>query len=93
MSAKNSFMVFSGTNTRYLAEKICQSLDCPLGNLLITKFSDGEFAVSYEESIRGRDVFLVQSTFPNSDNLMDLLLMIDAAKRAEAEGIVGVRIY
>ena len=66
MSEKNSFMVFSGTNTRYLAEKICNSLGCPLGNLLITKFSDGEFAVSYEESIRGRDVFLVQSTFPNS---------------------------
>ena len=79
MIEKNSFMVFSGTNTRYLAEKICQSLGCPLGNLLITKFSDGEFAVSYEESIRGRDVFLVQSTFPNSDNLMELLLMIDAA--------------
>ncbi len=79
MSAKNSFLVFSGTNTRYLAEKICASLGCPLGNLVVTRFSDGEFAVSYEESIRGRDVFLVQSTFPNSDNLMELLLMIDAA--------------
>lgn len=93
MSAKNSFMVFSGTNTRYLAEKICQSLDCPLGNLLITKFSDGEFSVSYEESIRGRDVFLVQSTFPNSDNLMELLLMIDAAKRASAKTINAVIPY
>ena len=51
---------------------------------MVTRFSDGEFAVSYEESIRGRDVFLVQSTFPNSDNLMELLLMIDAAKRASA---------
>ena len=80
-------MVFSGTATKYLAEKICQSLGCPLGQLLITKFSDGEFAVSYEESIRGRDVFLVQSTFPNSDNLMELLLMIDAAKRASARTI------
>ena len=80
----NSFMVFSGTCTKYLSEKICKSLGCPLGNLVITKFSDGEFAVSYEESIRGRDVFLVQSTFPNSDNLMELLLMIDAAKRASA---------
>ena len=79
---QNSYMVFSGTATRYLAEKICQSLGCPLGQLQITKFSDGEFAVSYEESIRGRDIFLVQSTFPNSDNLMELLLMIDAAKRA-----------
>ena len=93
MREKNSFMVFSGTNTRYLAEKICQSLGCPLGNLLITKFSDGEFAVSYEESIRGRDVFLVQSTFPNSDNLMELLLMIDAAKRASAKSINAVVPY
>ena len=79
MSDKNSYLVFSGTNSRYLAEKICASLGCPLGNLVVTKFSDGEFGVSFEESIRGRDVFLVQSTFPNSDNLMELLLMIDAA--------------
>ena len=93
MSDKNSYMVFSGTNSRYLADKICQSLGCPLGNLQITKFSDGEFAVSYEESIRGRDVFLVQSTFPNSDNLMELLLMIDAAKRASARSIVAVIPY
>lgn len=90
---KNSFMVFSGTATRYLAEKICQALDCPLGNLEYTKFSDGEFAVSYDESIRGRDVFLVQSTFPNSDNLMELLLMIDAAKRASAKSINAVIPY
>ena len=86
-------MVFSGTATKYLAEKICQSLGCPLGQLLITKFSDGEFAVSYEESIRGRDIFLVQSTFPNSDNLMELLLMIDAAKRASARTINAVIPY
>ena len=86
-------MVFSGTATRYLAEKICQSLGCPLGKLQITKFSDGEFAVSYEESIRGRDIFLVQSTFPNSDNLMELLLMIDAAKRASARTINAVIPY
>ena len=93
MSTKNSYLVFSGTSTRYLAEKICQSLDCPLGQLVITKFSDGEFSVSYEESIRGRDVFLVQSTFPNSDNLMELLLMIDAAKRASARTINAVIPY
>ncbi|MCR5130252.1 MAG: ribose-phosphate pyrophosphokinase [Prevotella sp.] len=93
MSEKNNFLVFSGTNTRYLAEKICASLGCPLGKLLMTKFSDGEFAVSYEESIRGRDVFLVQSTFPNSDNLMELLLMIDAAKRASARTINAVIPY
>ena len=93
MSEQNSFMVFSGTATRYLAEKICLSLGCPLGKLVITKFSDGEFSVSYEESIRGRDIFLVQSTFPNSDNLMELLLMIDAAKRASARTINAVIPY
>lgn len=93
MSENNSFLVFSGTSTRYLAEKICASLGCALGNLVITKFSDGEFSVSYEESIRGRDVFLVQSTFPNSDNLMELLLMIDAAKRASARHIIAVIPY
>ncbi|MBQ8462668.1 MAG: ribose-phosphate pyrophosphokinase [Prevotella sp.] len=93
MTTQNSYMVFSGTATRYLAERICQSLGCPLGKLQITKFSDGEFAVSYEESIRGRDIFLVQSTFPTSDNLMELLLMIDAAKRASARTINAVIPY
>ncbi len=93
MSTNSEFAVFSGTCSRYLAEKICQQLGCPLGNLNITKFSDGEFAVSYEESIRGKVVFLVQSTFPNSDNLMELLLMIDAAKRASAKSIVAVIPY
>lgn len=93
MEQNNSFMVFSGTATKYLAEKICQSLGCPLGQLQYTKFSDGEFAVSYEESIRGKNVYLVQSTFPNSDNLMELLLMIDAAKRASARQIIAVMPY
>ena len=64
MSETSPFKVFSGTNSRYLAEKICNSLGCPLGNMNITHFADGEFAVSYEESIRGQHVFLVQSTFP-----------------------------
>ena len=85
--------MFSGTNSRYLAEKICNSLGCPLGRMNIQHFADGEFSVSYEESIRGRDVFLVQSTFPNSDNLMELLLMIDAAKRASAHSIIAVIPY
>ena len=93
MSEKAPVMVFSGTNSRYLAEKICASLDCPLGKMNITHFADGEFAVSYEESIRGAHVFLVQSTFPNSDNLMELLLMIDAAKRASAKSVVAVVPY
>ena len=93
MSAHTPFLVFSGTNSRYLAEKICNSLGCPLGQMNIQHFADGEFSVSYEESIRGRDVFLVQSTFPNADNLMELLLMIDAAKRASAHSIIAVIPY
>jgi ribose-phosphate pyrophosphokinase len=93
MSAQTPFLVFSGTNSRYLAEKICKSLNCPLGQMNIQHFADGEFSVSYEETIRGRDVFLVQSTFPNSDNLMELLLMVDAAKRASAHSIIAVIPY
>ena len=93
MEAKRSFKVFSGTKSLYLAEKICQHLGCELGNLSITHFSDGEFEVCFEESIRGVDVFLVQSTFPNADNLMELLLMIDAAKRASARTINAVVPY
>ena len=93
MEEKKTFKVFSGTHSRYLAEKICQSLDCELGDLSITRFADGEFEVCFEESIRGQDVFLVQSTFPNADNLMELLLMIDAAKRASAKTITAVIPY
>ncbi len=87
------FKIFSGTNSRYLAEKICNSLECPLGRMNVEKFADGEFSVSYEESIRGSQVFLIQSTYPNADNLMELLLMIDAAKRASARSIVAVIPY
>lgn len=93
MEENNSFKVFTGTKSRYLAEKICQSLGCELGNLSITHFADGEFEVCFEESIRGKDVFLVQSTFPNADNLMELLLMIDAAKRASARTVNAVVPY
>jgi len=87
------FKIFSGSKSRYFAEKVCNSLGCPLGNMIIEHFADGEFAVSYEESIRGKQVFLIQSTFPNSDNLMELLLMIDAAKRASAYKIIAVIPY
>lgn len=87
------FKIFSGSNSRYLAEKICTSLGCPLGKMKTERFADGEFSVSYEESIRGCQVFLVQSTFPSSDNLMELLLMIDAAKRASASSIIAVIPY
>jgi len=87
------FKIFSGTNSRYLAEKICNSLGCPLGRMNVQRFADGEFSVSYEESIRGSQVFLIQSTYPSSDNLMELLLMVDAAKRASARSIVAVIPY
>lgn len=93
MSQQPPFKVFSGTNSRYLADKICTSLGCKLGDMNIQRFADGEFAVSFEESIRGCQVYLVQSTFPNSDNLMELLLMIDAAKRASAKSIIAVVPY
>ena len=93
MSNQPNFKVFSGSSTRYLAEKICDSLGVKLGNLIIQTFADGEFGVSFEESIRGKHVFLVQSTFPNADNLMELLLMIDAAKRASAKSIIAVIPY
>ncbi|HHT23289.1 MAG TPA: ribose-phosphate pyrophosphokinase [Bacteroidales bacterium] len=87
------FKVFSGTNSRYLAEKICESLNWPLGRMKIEHFSDGEFSISFEESIRGQYIYLVQSTFPNSDNLMELLLMIDAARRASAYKVIAVIPY
>ena len=87
------FKIFAGTNSYYFAEKVCKSLGCSLGKMNIEHFADGEFSVSYEESIRGRDVFLIQSTFPNADNLMELLLMVDAAKRASARSIVAVIPY
>ncbi|MDD4921844.1 MAG: ribose-phosphate diphosphokinase, partial [Bacteroidales bacterium] len=93
MNGKASYKVFSGTKSQYLAEKICASLGCPLGKMNIQHFADGEFSVSYEESIRGEVVYLIQSTFPNSDNLLELLLMVDAAKRASAEKIIAVVPY
>lgn len=91
--SKNPFMVFSGTFTSYLTEKICQHLGIPMGKMQVTHFSDGEFEICFEESIRGRDVFLVQSTFPSADNLMELLLMVDAAKRASARTVNAVIPY
>ena len=87
------FKVFSGTKSHYMAEEICRDLGVELGKMNILHFADGEFEVSFEESIRGRDVYLVQSTFPNSDNLMELLLMIDAAKRASAKSVIAVMPY
>ena len=94
MNTQNtSFKIFSGTRSHYMAEEICRDLGIELGKMNILHFADGEFEVSFEESIRGQDVYLVQSTFPNSDNLMELLLMIDAARRASAKSVVAVMPY
>lgn len=86
-------LIFSGRATKYLAEKIAEKYGHPLGNVVVTDFSDGEFQPSFEENIRGRDVFIVQSTFAPSDNLMELLMLIDAARRASAKRIVAVIPY
>jgi ribose-phosphate pyrophosphokinase len=88
-----SVKIFSGTNSEYLAEKIAKSFGQDLGDITIQKFSDGEFQPVFQESIRGDYVFLVQSTFSPSDNLLELLMMIDAAKRASAGYITAVIPY
>ncbi|MDR2929085.1 MAG: ribose-phosphate pyrophosphokinase [Cytophagaceae bacterium] len=93
MPPKTPFKIFAGSATRYLAQKICSCAGCQLGNVQLTKFSDGEFATAYEETVRGAHVFLVQSTFPPADNLFELLMMIDAAKRASAYKIIAVVPY
>lgn len=85
--------VFAGEASHYLGESICKELGIELGKMKKERFADGEFEVAFEESIRGAEVYLVQSTFPTSDNLMELLLMIDAAKRASAGSIMAVVPY
>ena len=85
--------IFSGRATRYLTDKIAEFYGKPLGTCNVTVFSDGEFQPSFEENLRGRDVFLIQSTFPPTENLMELLMMIDAAKRASARRIIAVIPY
>lgn len=85
--------IFSGTGSQYLAEKIANSYGIPLGRINIQKFSDGEIQPVFQESIRGDVVFLIQSTFSPSDNLMELLLMIDAARRASAYKVIAVIPY
>lgn len=85
--------IFCGTGSQYLAEKIAKKFGEPLGKVNIQTFSDGEIGVEFMESIRGRFVFLIQSTFAPTDNLMELLLMIDAAKRASAYKVIAVIPY
>ena len=85
--------LFSGTGSQYLAEAIAKKFGEPLGKVNIQRFSDGEIGVEFQESIRGQFVFLIQSTFSPTDNLMELLLMIDAAKRASAYKVTVVIPY
>ena len=90
---ETSAKIFSGTGSQYLAEKIARSYGTQLGRVNVSKFSDGEIQPVFQESIRGDYVFLIQSTFSPTDNLMELLLMIDAARRASAYKIIAVIPY
>ncbi|MCX6183094.1 MAG: ribose-phosphate pyrophosphokinase [Bacteroidetes bacterium] len=87
------FKIFSGRNTMELSKEIASKVGVPLGNVGFFEFSDGEFQTSFEESIRGQDVFIIQSTVPPTDNLFEVLQMVDAAKRASAHEIVAVMPY
>jgi ribose-phosphate pyrophosphokinase len=89
----NSVKLFSGSGTIALSEKIASCYGKDLGKIILSRFSDGEFQPHYEESIRGCDVFLIQSTCQPNDNLVELLMMIDAAKRASAHYITAVIPY
>ena len=93
MPRKAPLKVFTGTATSYLTEQICKYLNIEMGKTSCPRFSDGEFEPCYEETIRGSYVFIVQSTFPSTDNLWELLLMIDAAKRASAYKVIAVIPY
>jgi ribose-phosphate pyrophosphokinase len=85
--------IVSGRASYYLAEKIAHSYGKSLGKINLSTFSDGEFQPAYEDTVRGTQMFIIQSTFAPSDNLFELLLLIDAAKRASAKGIVAVIPY
>lgn len=85
--------IFSGRASSHLAEQIAAAYGVKLGDVKVLEFSDGEFQPSFEETVRGQDVFIIQSTMPPSDNLFELLLMVDAAKRASARKIIAVIPY
>ncbi|AMM50346.1 ribose-phosphate pyrophosphokinase [Rufibacter sp. DG15C] len=85
--------IFSGTESRYFAEQVAAAYGTTLGDLTINRFSDGELSVHFNESVRGCEVFLIQSTFPPADNLMELMLLVDAARRASAHKVIVVMPY
>ena len=90
---KKPVKFFSGRASRALAEQIAKAYGVDLGKESVVEFSDGEFEPSFDETVRGAEVYIIQSTMPPSDNLMELLLMIDAAKRASAYKIIAVIPY
>ena len=90
---QNKIKIFSGRASIDIAEKIAKSYGCELGKVEINNFSDGEFQPSYEETLRGKKVFIIQSTLPPADSLLEFLLMIDAAKRASAKEIIAILPY
>ena len=85
--------IFACSQSEKLAKDIALAYGVPLGNVITSKYSDGEFQPSYEESIRGMRIFIIGSTHPGPENLMEMLLMIDAAKRASARHITAVLPY
>tara|TARA_Y100000739_G_C20508273_1_gene418299 strand:+ start:89 stop:1030 length:942 start_codon:yes stop_codon:yes gene_type:complete len=89
----NKFKIFAGSASKKLADSIANKLGTTTGNVQIFRFSDGEFQPSFEESVRGQDVFIVQSTMPPTENLFEVLQMVDAAKRASAANIIAVLPY
>ena len=89
----NPIKLFAGSASADLAKSIAEAGGNKLGDLTLSRFSDGEFQPNFNESVRGNDIFLIQSTYAPSDNLMELLLMIDAAKRASAHYIIAVIPY
>lgn len=89
----NKVKIFSGSGSTYLSQRIAKSYGQALGTTTLSKFSDGEFQPSLDESVRGCDVFIIQSTTPPADNIMELLMLIDAAKRASAHKVVAVMPY
>ncbi len=91
--SRSEIQIFSGRNSSYLVKQICEHLALPVGKCKIFNFSDGEIWVRYNDNIRGKDVYLVQSTNPPADNLLELLIMIDAAVRASAQRITPVIPY
>lgn len=86
--------LFAGNSNRVLAESICNYLNIPLGNAIVRRFADQEIFVEIKENVRGEDVFIIQSTsYPANDHMMELLIMIDAARRASARRITAVLPY